>query len=431
MSAAAEAQEALPPSSGSAPRPARKQQQGNVASSSTAMPDEAQKKPAPTKAAVKANPQPQTAYSSPIYGKVLSVNLYTEPSISLGSFLSGTSVDLEKTKPAKRGRKSNELHEAGPGAKVQRKPPQAEVLIKLDHEGVMSPKTKKTKALMMMEDKGLDQRQNKAVMGVAYTTVPSGEAVQKQAKAKALEKDNPKPSAVSSYRKLGRGREAVVKVPTVDKVEESDSSSSADSESEGEAEEPTKEEEVAQEETASGTSRASSPVSTNSSSSSTNSSSTSSSSGSGSTSSSSSSSSSASSTTTDEDSPCSSDEETAGSPQNSSSSPSSATPQSPPETDNKPDPPEAPSSVPTKGQRRQQAKLEEQQSKSRPKRREGIHLPTTKELAKRQRLPSVENRPKISAFLPARQLWKWFGKPTQVRLTFSSDFLCDLTVLSR
>ncbi|KAJ3600596.1 hypothetical protein NHX12_031576 [Muraenolepis orangiensis] len=51
----------------------------------------------------------------------------------------------------------------------------------------------------------------------------------------------------------------------------------------------------------------------------------------------------------------------------------------------------------------------------RPKRREGVHLPTTKELAKRQRLPSVENRPKISAFLPARQLWKWFGKPTQRR----------------
>lgn len=41
-------------------------------------------------------------------------------------------------------------------------------------------------------------------------------------------------------------------------------------------------------------------------------------------------------------------------------------------------------------------------------------MPTTKELAKRQRLPSVENRPKIAAFLPARQLWKWFGKPTQV-----------------
>ncbi|OWK11367.1 hypothetical protein Celaphus_00007345 [Cervus elaphus hippelaphus] len=54
-------------------------------------------------------------------------------------------------------------------------------------------------------------------------------------------------------------------------------------------------------------------------------------------------------------------------------------------------------------------------SSPRPKKREGVHLPTTKELAKRQRLPSVENRPKIAAFLPARQLWKWFGKPTQRR----------------
>ncbi|XP_061413060.1 trinucleotide repeat-containing gene 18 protein-like isoform X4 [Lethenteron reissneri] len=53
--------------------------------------------------------------------------------------------------------------------------------------------------------------------------------------------------------------------------------------------------------------------------------------------------------------------------------------------------------------------------RARGRRREGVHLPTTKELVKRQRLPSVENRPKISAFLPARQLWKWSGKPTQRR----------------
>ncbi|XP_069050653.1 BAH and coiled-coil domain-containing protein 1 isoform X2 [Lepisosteus oculatus] len=38
-----------------------------------------------------------------------------------------------------------------------------------------------------------------------------------------------------------------------------------------------------------------------------------------------------------------------------------------------------------------------------------------KDLAKRQRLPSVDNRPKISAFLPARQLWRWSGNPTQRR----------------
>uniref|UniRef100_A0A493T456 Trinucleotide repeat containing 18 n=1 Tax=Anas platyrhynchos platyrhynchos TaxID=8840 RepID=A0A493T456_ANAPP len=63
----------------------------------------------------------------------------------------------------------------------------------------------------------------------------------------------------------------------------------------------------------------------------------------------------------------------------------------------------------------QQPAPQQSGNKSRPKKREGIHLPTTKELAKRQRLPSVENRPKIAAFLPARQLWKWFGKPTQRR----------------
>ncbi|KAM9296250.1 BAH and coiled-coil domain-containing protein 1 [Gastrophryne carolinensis] len=34
---------------------------------------------------------------------------------------------------------------------------------------------------------------------------------------------------------------------------------------------------------------------------------------------------------------------------------------------------------------------------------------------RQQRLPSVENRPKISSFLPARQLWKWSGEPTQRR----------------
>ncbi|XP_053562788.1 BAH and coiled-coil domain-containing protein 1 isoform X2 [Bombina bombina] len=44
------------------------------------------------------------------------------------------------------------------------------------------------------------------------------------------------------------------------------------------------------------------------------------------------------------------------------------------------------------------------------------NYPKTKEPSLRQqRLPSVENRPKISAFLPARQLWKWSGEPTQRR----------------
>ncbi|XP_072259593.1 BAH and coiled-coil domain-containing protein 1 [Pyxicephalus adspersus] len=44
------------------------------------------------------------------------------------------------------------------------------------------------------------------------------------------------------------------------------------------------------------------------------------------------------------------------------------------------------------------------------------NFPKTKEpLPRQQRLPSVENRPKISTFLPARQLWKWSGEPTQRR----------------
>uniref|UniRef100_G3U2N1 BAH domain and coiled-coil containing 1 n=1 Tax=Loxodonta africana TaxID=9785 RepID=G3U2N1_LOXAF len=53
-------------------------------------------------------------------------------------------------------------------------------------------------------------------------------------------------------------------------------------------------------------------------------------------------------------------------------------------------------------------------SKSKLKRKEALSFPKAKELSRRQRLPSVENRPKISAFLPARQLWKWSGNPTQV-----------------
>lgn len=37
-----------------------------------------------------------------------------------------------------------------------------------------------------------------------------------------------------------------------------------------------------------------------------------------------------------------------------------------------------------------------------------------KDLAKRQKFQVVNNQPKVSAFLPARQLWKWSGNPTQV-----------------
>lgn len=52
--------------------------------------------------------------------------------------------------------------------------------------------------------------------------------------------------------------------------------------------------------------------------------------------------------------------------------------------------------------------------KSKLKRKEPLSFSKAKEGSRRQRLPSVETRPKISAFLPARQLWKWSGSPTQV-----------------
>ncbi|NXN96429.1 BAHC1 protein, partial [Rhinopomastus cyanomelas] len=53
--------------------------------------------------------------------------------------------------------------------------------------------------------------------------------------------------------------------------------------------------------------------------------------------------------------------------------------------------------------------------KAKLKRKEALSFSKAKEFSRRQRLPSVENRPKISAFLPARQLWRWSGNPTQRR----------------
>uniref|UniRef100_A0AAZ3R044 BAH domain-containing protein n=2 Tax=Oncorhynchus tshawytscha TaxID=74940 RepID=A0AAZ3R044_ONCTS len=164
-------------------------------------------------------------------------------------------------------------------------------------------------------------------------------------------------------------------------------------------------------------------------------------------SSSSSSTSSSSSSSTDEESSCSSDEETAPAPPAPLPvSPPPTTPQEEVEVEEEkeeeeeikklkkteeeeeevlgedqspssPPPSISPSSQPARprGRPARQKSQGGVGSVGRPRRREGAHLPTTKELAKRQRLPSVENRPKISAFLPARQLWKWFGNPTQRR----------------
>uniref|UniRef100_A0A674JQJ8 BAH domain and coiled-coil containing 1 n=1 Tax=Terrapene triunguis TaxID=2587831 RepID=A0A674JQJ8_9SAUR len=61
------------------------------------------------------------------------------------------------------------------------------------------------------------------------------------------------------------------------------------------------------------------------------------------------------------------------------------------------------------------AKAAAASAKAKLKRKEALSFSKAKEFSRRQRLPSVENRPKISAFLPARQLWKWSGNPTQRR----------------
>ncbi|KAL6103290.1 tnrc18 [Pungitius sinensis] len=341
-------------------------------------------------------------------------------------------------------------------AGARRKPPSAEPLVKLDHEGVTSPKTKKTKALMLLEGRG--------VRG-DHTHIATGTANQERLKArpKAPEREpGPKEKEkapvltkekAESRGSAGRGQKMDSREDKgkkeerkpVEKREErkkelspSSSSSSSESEEEGGKGELKKKKKC------------------------TSSCSSSSSSCSGSSSSSSSSSSSTSSSSTD-DSSCSSDEERTLTPppgpaptppgqdkpkeeaneddddeeeeeeeegeelkdevevrveeEELSSLSRSPSPSTSP-TPSTPAKPAKPATGKGSGQRGRPPKPRPSGGDGkvgRPKRREGVHLPTTKELAKRQRLPSVENRPKISAFLPARQLWKWFGKPTQRR----------------
>ncbi|KAM8845546.1 trinucleotide repeat-containing gene 18 protein isoform 1-T2 [Spinachia spinachia] len=336
------------------------------------------------------------------------------------------------------------------GSVTRRKPQSAEPLVKLDHEGVTSPKTKKTKALMLLEGRG--------VRG-DHTPIAAGTANHKQLKArpKAPEREpclKEKEKAPVSTKEKAESRGSAARGQKMDsredmskkeerkpiekreerKVKElSPSSSSSSSESEGEGRKGKLKKKC------------------------TSSCSSSSSSCSGSSSSSSSSSSLSSSSSTD-DSSCSSDEERTRTPppgpvteppaqdkpkeeaeeedddddekeegeelkeevevrvEEEELSPPSRSPS--PSTPSTPTKPAKPATGKGSGQRGRPPKLKPSGGDGkvgRPKRREGVHLPTTKELAKRQRLPSVENRPKISAFLPARQLWKWFGKPTQRR----------------
>ncbi|KAG7281181.1 hypothetical protein CRUP_032884 [Coryphaenoides rupestris] len=212
--------------------------------------------------------------------------------------------------PTPLSRSNNKPRPAGAGetgsGPPRRKPPSAEPLVKLDHEGVTSPKTKKTKALMLLEGRNIRQDHAPPMTTSTSTSSTSTSSSQKplKPKARAPERGGSVPSEkepAAPYRRAG-SRDGGEKA------------------------------------------------------------------------------------------------EGRGGPAGA---------------------PRPPAPREQRGREAKAKKIEERRSREgkvgRPKRREGVHLPTTKELAKRQRLPSVENRPKISAFLPARQLWKWFGKPTQRR----------------
>ncbi|XP_031748727.1 trinucleotide repeat-containing gene 18 protein isoform X5 [Xenopus tropicalis] len=339
----------------------------------------------------------QTIYTGRTLGKVENGNPPCDLTVNLFD-------QLEDTK------KIRKLEEQRDFVSLSTKQGKAEndFFVKLDHEGVMSPKTKKAKeAMMWLEDASVTMKKTrKCIMGVSYAPVKH-ESKQKLSRSKPhLAKHTTAcdsealSSSLDKYKKKSDQKQGLL-----DPREESDGSSS-NSESEGEEDKENKQKQ-AQGDESSSSSQSSTSVCLSKSSSGTSSSSSSSSSSSCSSSSASSSSSSSSSSTTDEDSSSTSEDET----QELTSNPTnlqislqkgSIKPAIKPGT-------------PQIQNQRQKKQEQKKGSKNTPKKREGIHLPTTKELAKRQRLPSVENRPKIAAFLPARQLWKWFGKPTQRR----------------
>uniref|UniRef100_H3CDH1 BAH domain-containing protein n=1 Tax=Tetraodon nigroviridis TaxID=99883 RepID=H3CDH1_TETNG len=262
---------------------------------------------------------------------------------------------------------------------VRRKPTSAELLVKLDHEGVTSPKTKKTKALMLLEGRG-----------VRPEPTPIMAASQKPPKAKMSDREAGPPEEESGYKAAALSKEKA------EKSGRPESSSSSESEEDIQKGNPKKKKK-----------KCTSSYDSSSSS--------------------------------DEERPptppvgpgpsppaldnvkeeVKEDDEEEAKPEERTNleeeelSPASDWPSSPPASPAKPTKPAKGS-----GQRGRPPKPKPGGAEGkvgRPKRREGLHLPTTKELANVSALPSVENRPKISAFLPARQLWKWFGKPTQRR----------------
>ncbi|XP_075036055.1 trinucleotide repeat-containing gene 18 protein isoform X2 [Mixophyes fleayi] len=331
----------------------------------------------------------KTFYLGSLFRNMVSGGLYCE---STGNGFN-QSVLKDKIKAKKRPN-LEEQKDFVPVNKSYRKR-EAQLLVKLDHEGVMSPKSKKTKETMMrLEDSNnMMRNDHKTMISGCYSNVNTSKPKEKfsDTKHRAAEQDfgseafdhAANNSKIMSDQKIGSQKnEGQLK----------NSNSSSESE---EDDERKKRQDTLQH------SSSSSKSSTSKSSTSTSSRSLSSSSSS-STSSSSTSSSSSSSLTDDASSSSEDDAANAASIL--------------PDTQKhhckcmRPD-----STSKTTIYIRQQKQEQQRAIRCKPKKREGIHLPTTKELAKRQRLPSVENRPKIAAFLPARQLWKWSGKPTQRR----------------
>ncbi|ETE61747.1 Trinucleotide repeat-containing 18-like protein, partial [Ophiophagus hannah] len=94
---------------------------------------------------------------------------------------------------SKKGKSTEEGQEFGSAAKAQRKIPDSEILIKLDHEGVMSPKTKKTKEAMRMlgESNLASRREAKNILGLSYTAMACPNPKQKSSRSKVVDGEPP------------------------------------------------------------------------------------------------------------------------------------------------------------------------------------------------------------------------------------------------
>ncbi|XP_074870416.1 LOW QUALITY PROTEIN: BAH and coiled-coil domain-containing protein 1 [Carettochelys insculpta] len=307
-------------------------------------------------------PFPVHSVAAPIFGNGFGADSFSRIASSYASFGASTGLGLPSAHKLLRAKK----------AEGSRRKSGSEYLVKLDHEGVTSPKNKAGKALLM-SDKGFGPKLERPLPSHGYDH-PGLVGKDKKGRAPV----HPLPMGLALRKYSGQADYAL---PCDSDCHSSYSDMDEDEEA-GRL----------------GTSVPSRFLTRLSVSSSSSGSSTSSSSGSGSTSSLCSS--------DNEDSSCSSDDEDSAlllqtcltHPVPTLLAQSQAL--------------RSKSSAP---QRCFLAKAAAASAKAKLKRKEALSFSKAKEFSRRQRLPSVENRPKISAFLPARQLWKWSGNPTQRR----------------